>query len=205
MPRPSIHSGLTRQAARSARSFYARQWPVSEPATTDSSVTIGHGESAKAPAIPLVANTEAKAEREHVHGPIPSFMLVGSGIRFDIVGGQGRQARRDVDLARAADDAFAAVEQFTRDQRVIDFCHKHRLVLDWRTQWRWVEDGECAGQINGLGDHFKGVAKITNGILCWLERADGVAVEGHFDWFVKAKKVNGGKRLPSAFTRYLLE
>jgi|ERR1043165_4725375 hypothetical protein len=97
-------------------------------------------------------------------------------------------------------DANRSNKQFTLDQRVVDFCHSKKIVLNPKEQWYWCrdqhhKDGSPAyGHITGIearnGEpRLRGVARITDGVLIWVEREDGTMFQGHRDWFKVERKV----------------
>ncbi len=100
---------------------------------------------------------------------------------------------------------------------VIAWCAKHEVVEPRIEEWRMVPTKEQRmGEINAL-THSRGIPRITNGIMCWIEREDGTLYRGHWAWFVhdatepQATRLSGTKatitknRKVSALQRFMLE
>ncbi len=82
--------------------------------------------------------------------------------------------------------AKASLKQWSKDCRVIDWCHQHHVLLTKNSKkfpWRWIDSDEIPGMINGFPT-CRGIPRITNGILVYLERGDGSTFLGHMDWFM---------------------
>src|ERR1035438_9505300 len=90
--------------------------------------------------------------------------------------------------AQANNVASREYKEFTRDQRVVDFCHAHKLTLGRKRQWYWCSNQENKdgtpkwGQVNGLPT-TRGIPRITNGVDVWIELASGELFLGHQDWW----------------------
>lgn len=102
------------------------------------------------------------------------------------------------DTLRQQTDAERAWGEFTRDQRVIDFCEAKHLTLEKGRMWYWCseqqrKDGSrLYGTVVGLeggANHIRGTPRITNGCVVWLEQEDGSMFLAHWDWFKKERKV----------------
>lgn len=64
------------------------------------------------------------------------------------------------------------------------FAAHHRITLTGRFAGPWRLTKPFVGQISGLNNSY-GTLTATNGIDCYIERADGTLFMGHMDWFVK--------------------
>ena len=79
-------------------------------------------------------------------------------------------------------------KEFSRDQRVVDFAHAHKLTLGRKRQWFWCsnqayKDGSPLwGNIVGLPTTH-GIPRITNGVDVWIELPSGELFLGHQDWW----------------------
>lgn len=98
-------------------------------------------------------------------------------------------------------DTQRSLLSWARDMRVQDFVQQHKVHIDRKTQWRWIDATDAEGQtligkVDGLGPNskFRGVPRITNGILVAIECADGDIRMGHYDWFVLDAKTREHKQ-----------
>jgi hypothetical protein len=67
---------------------------------------------------------------------------------------------------------------------VVTFMARHRLTLPHREDWYIIHPmRQRPGQVNALGN-LRGIPRITNGIMLYIEKASGEVVEVHRDWFV---------------------
>lgn len=74
------------------------------------------------------------------------------------------------------------IHGFGVQQRVVDWCHKHKITLPKKELWWWLDKGDTnTGYIKGLL-MSRGYPRITNGIDVWIERPDGTLFKGHKDW-----------------------
>lgn len=62
-----------------------------------------------------------------------------------------------------------------------DFMSAQELTLPRNEDWRLCE--RHVGQVLGLPGS-RGVLTATNGVLCYIEQADGRLFLGHLNWFV---------------------
>lgn len=89
-------------------------------------------------------------------------------------------------------DCFKNIRQFANCQRVVDFCHKHNLVLDKSSFWWWLSDdrpGRLLGIEQSNGEAvIRGIPRITNGITQWVERDNGELILVHRDHWKKDRK-----------------
>ena len=75
---------------------------------------------------------------------------------------------------------------------VLMFCSKHKIILG-RGEWWYPCSDQRLGQIAGL-PQSAGKVVITNGIMCYIERADGTIYEGHIGaWEVQGQPKGSGK------------
>lgn len=81
-------------------------------------------------------------------------------------------------------DARYAQVQWAKDCRIVDWCHKHHILLRGKHPWRWIDSDEVGGMIWALPT-LRGIPRVTNGILVYCERPDGTVFQGHMDWFIK--------------------
>jgi hypothetical protein len=67
---------------------------------------------------------------------------------------------------------------------VATFMARHRLTLPYRENWYIIHPmRQKVGQVNAL-NNLRGIPRITNGIMLYIEKASGEVVEVHRDWFV---------------------
>lgn len=91
-------------------------------------------------------------------------------------------------------DRLMALCSWAKDVKTQDWVMMHPDVhIDRKSTWRWVnKETETPGMINAL-ERFRGIPRITNGILVYCERGDGSVFKGHLDWFVKDEKERQAK------------
>lgn len=93
-------------------------------------------------------------------------------------------------------DALRSFRRFANNQRVTDFCLKHNLQLKHGSFWWYLSD-ERPGHVWGLEARSdeamasRGIARLTDGIQLWIERADGSLFLGHREWWRKDRKQSG--------------
>jgi len=111
---------------------------------------------------------------------------------------------RHIGLASNAQRSTAQREwqEFTNDQRVVDFCEQQRLTLAKGRLWWWCanqrrKDGTPRyGEIRALPGS-RGVCRISNGVDVWIEKEDGTLYLGHVAWF-KGDRTMPVKDLPKS-------
>ena len=90
--------------------------------------------------------------------------------------------------SHATESLSREYKEFTRDQRVVDFAHAHKLTLGRKRQWYWCSNQENKdgsprwGNIVGLPTTH-GIPRITNGVDVWIELTSGELFLGHQDWW----------------------
>jgi hypothetical protein len=92
---------------------------------------------------------------------------------------------RTEDQRRDANHALAA---WARDIKTMDFVVDHNITLGTsgkKTIWRWVdEETEVPGIIQGMPT-LRGIPRITNGVLMYVEQENGKVFLGHIDSFCR--------------------
>ena len=92
-----------------------------------------------------------------------------------------------------SEDAMRRFRRFANDQKVTDFCLKHKLQLPHGSFWWYLSD-ERPGHVWGLEARSdaalasRGIARLTDGIQIWIERPDGSLFLGHRQWWRKDRK-----------------
>lgn len=96
-------------------------------------------------------------------------------------------------LAPAVAEVFDEMTQrrdeqaFSNPQMVVEWCHKHKVVLKAKMSHWFMNLEKKVGYINGLEKESVGIPRVTNGIDVWIERADGTIFVGHRDWLIYYK------------------
>jgi hypothetical protein len=69
-------------------------------------------------------------------------------------------------------------------QAVIDFCALHHITLPKNEYWYCINANGRTAWIEGLeaSKRAHGIPRITNGVVVWMELADGTLFLGHRDW-----------------------
>lgn len=91
-----------------------------------------------------------------------------------------------------ASDGFHHLRQYNNHTALIDFCAKHNLTLPQNEIWWYIRD-QTEGHVKGIytekgKDVIRGVMRITNGLIAWVEKRDGSLVQVHNEWWQKDRK-----------------
>ena len=89
------------------------------------------------------------------------------------------------------------LKQFQISQKVVDFAHKHKIILRKGDHYWWLSD-DRTGYIQGLEDQTRGWPRITNGIDVWIELPDGEVFMGHRDWLKYDRRPKDFDKLANA-------
>lgn len=89
-------------------------------------------------------------------------------------------------------DAYRHLRQYNNHSMLIEFCAKHRVVLPQSEIWWYVRD-EVEGHVKGIyteegKEVIRGVMRITNGLIAWVEKRDGTLVQVHKEWWKNDSK-----------------
>lgn len=75
-------------------------------------------------------------------------------------------------------------KEYARTTSVILFCDRHRITLSNKEHWYPVLR-QLPGHVNALDTpNLRGVPRITNGVMMYIERSDEQVVMVHREWFV---------------------
>lgn len=88
--------------------------------------------------------------------------------------------------------AYRHLRQYNNHTALIDFCAKHNLTLPKNEIWWYIRD-QTEGHVKGIyteegKDVIRGVMRITNGLIAWVEKRDGTLVQVHNEWWQKDRK-----------------
>lgn len=70
---------------------------------------------------------------------------------------------------------------------VVAWATEHGVLIDDTGAWYMVKD-QSTGHVNGM-PHTRGIRRITNGIMVYIETSSGEAIKGHMDSWVPDPKV----------------
>ncbi len=92
---------------------------------------------------------------------------------------------------REVEDGDRGFGRFVSDQKVIDFCTEKGIVLNQMHKWWWYRE-QRQGEVRDLPT-MRGFARITNGMVLYLEDSAGQVLLVHNDNFKFDRKENDGE------------
>lgn len=89
-------------------------------------------------------------------------------------------------------DAYRHLKQYNNHSMLINFCARHGIVLPQGEIWWYLRD-QVEGHVMGIyteegKEVIRGIMRITNGLLGWVEKKDGTLIQVHREWWKRDSK-----------------